>query len=264
MDLYEVTVGRFRKFVDAGKGTKAAPPANGSGALPTVAGSGWHSTWDNRLWPNTAALKAGLKCDPNTNLHTWTDNPGGNESRPINCVSWHTAFAFCIWDGGRLATNAEWQYAATGGSEQREYPWSSPPSSRDIGCSRASFGCGAFGTLWDACGDGTAGCATTDFIVVGTKPGGNGRWGQADLSGNVREWVRDSTGPTPVPCNDCVFLEIPVGYANIQTKMARGGQYSSTPAPPGGINPLANNGAAFDSPEVQGNMASGIRCVRTP
>jgi len=33
--------------------------------------------------------------------------------------------AFCIWDGGFLAGEAEWNYAAAGGSEQRSYPWGS-------------------------------------------------------------------------------------------------------------------------------------------
>ncbi|WP_438023210.1 formylglycine-generating enzyme family protein [Sorangium sp. So ce233] len=48
---------------------------------------------------------------------------GENEARPIRCVSWSVAFAFCAWDGGRLPTEAEWNHASAGGSEQREYPW---------------------------------------------------------------------------------------------------------------------------------------------
>jgi len=40
LDTYEVTVGRFRKFVMAGQGTQANPPVSGVGTHPKIAGSG--------------------------------------------------------------------------------------------------------------------------------------------------------------------------------------------------------------------------------
>ena len=42
----------------------------------------------------------------------------------MNCISAQAAQAFCAWDGGRhLASEAQWEYAASGRGEERIYPW---------------------------------------------------------------------------------------------------------------------------------------------
>ncbi|WP_437754310.1 formylglycine-generating enzyme family protein [Sorangium sp. So ce1389] len=138
LDRYEITVGRFRAFVNAGMGTQASPPGDGTGAHPKIPGSGWNPAWNTKLPPNTAALKSALTCFVH---QSWTDTAGSNETRPVNCLDWYMAFAFCAWDGGRLATEAEWNYAASGGSEHRYYPWSQPATSTTIDDSYAVY-CG--------------------------------------------------------------------------------------------------------------------------
>ena len=186
LDKYEITVGRFRAFVNAGMGTQNRPPRDGAGAHPKIAGSGWNPGWNAKLAADTAALTSSLKCFESYQI--WTDTPGGEEGKPQNCLDWYTAFAFCVWDGGRLATEAEWNYAASAGSEQRYYPWSSPPTSTTIDDSYAVY------------------CSRTCRLQnVGSRsPKGDGKWGQSDLGGNAWEWVLDfGGGAYPMPCHEC-------------------------------------------------------------
>ena len=202
LDKYEITVGRFRQFVNAGMGTQASPPAAGAGE--GIPGSGWDTTWKTNLAATTAALTTNLKCY--AGYQTWTDTAGSNESMPVNCLDWYTAFAFCAWDGGRLPTEAEWNYAAAGGSDQRYYPWSVPATSTTIDDSYAVY-----------CGGS---CNSTQN--VGSKsPTGDGRWGQTDLAGNVWEWTLDWYDTYQVLCNNCANIT----DASASYRVVRGGYF---------------------------------------
>jgi formylglycine-generating enzyme required for sulfatase activity len=211
LDAYEVTVGRFRQFVNAGMGTQASPPLDGAGArtLDGMANQGgWDPTWNASLTANTAALVAAVKCNPT--LQTWTDAPGGNEALPMTCITWYEAFAFCAWDNGFLPTEAEWNYAAAGGSEQRTYPWSNPASSLAVDCTYANYS------------DSTTHCVSSPlggFNRVGSEsPKGDGKYGQADLAGNIWERTLDwYQSPYGDPCNDCADLTV------AQFRVNRGG-----------------------------------------
>jgi formylglycine-generating enzyme required for sulfatase activity len=179
LDKYEVTVGRFRTFVAAYDTFK---PAIGDGAMPDKPDSGWRSEWSTSLTknvPDRGTLETEISCGGGS--YTLLPGvPAEHEKLPMGCLRLEVAYAFCIWDGGRLPSLIEWNYVAAGGALQRPYPWS--PSGPEVppDATRARYGC-------------TEECNASKMIEVGALPLGNGLWGHSDLAGNVWEWLRDST-----------------------------------------------------------------------
>jgi len=242
LDKYEVTVGRFRAFIEDGQGTQAKHPAAGAGAHAKIPGSGWQASWNTDLPVGTAELVVGLKCDPEPFvMQTWTDEPGVNENRPINCITWYEAMAFCVWDGGRLPTEAEWNYAAAGAEQQRAYAWSNPGSLTTIDSAHASVDC---------LGDGVPSCTLADLVPVGTKPLGDGLWGQSDLTGNVSEWTLDWSAPYESTCADCANLSV------ASKRVLRGGSFLDFPK---GARTGVRAGSQVPT---AGSLVRGIRCAR--
>ncbi|WP_437670080.1 formylglycine-generating enzyme family protein [Sorangium sp. So ce131] len=241
LDRYKITVGRFREFVKDGRGVQANPPMVGVGAHPRVSGTGWHQNWKNYLALTTAELKAALHCDLH-GISTWTDEPGPNETLPINCINWYEAFAFCAWDGGRLPSEAELNYAAAGGDWQREYPWGS-----GIDGEHAVYRCTADGSV---AGD----CTLNDILPVGSMPLGDGRWGHSDLAGNLWEWAMDWWSEELfLPCLDCVFI----GADTELRRVTRGGSFR---APEGDLRVAERDKSGHE--DRVNNI--GARCARDP
>jgi sulfatase modifying factor 1 len=248
LDKYEVTVGRFRRFARAWK--QGWLPAPGAGKHTHVdAGQGLASSEDPALhelgWlasdnDNVAPTDANLACD--AIYSTWTSEAGAGENLPATCVNWYEAYAFCIWDGGFLPSEAETEYAEAGGSQQRKFPWGSmDPGTTN---SYALYGC--------YYPNGVGICAGLANIgPVGTASQGSGAWGQVDLAGSVWEWDLDSYDAYVVPCSDCATLEAG------SSRVIRGGNFSSDTS-----SLLPPNRSSF--PPTDRSSALGIRCAREP
>src|SRR5208283_3361813 len=114
----------------------------------------------------------------------WGILAGGHESLPINCVNWWESFAFCIWDRGFLPSEAEWEYAAAGGSQEREYAWgTTAPGTANM---YAIYGC-----FYPSSSGTCAASGVSSVAPVGTAALGAARWGQLDLIGDLWEWTLD-------------------------------------------------------------------------
>lgn len=192
LDKFEVTVGRMRQFVIDFEQFKLDLQDGDGKSTHIAADVGWRTTYE--LPTSKDDFIAKLKCDGEA---TWSDTLSDNNELPINCVTYNVAYAFCIWDGGRLPTEAEWEFAATGGAEKRPYPWGGP----DVTTEYANY-------------------SSEAPLAPGSKPLGNGRWDQADLAGNLAEWVLDYNGGYPESCQDCV------NAASASTRVFRGGAYA--------------------------------------
>jgi sulfatase modifying factor 1 len=214
LDTFEVTVGRFRKFVEAYQ-----VPTEGVGAHSKVPNSGWRTAWASLIAPDAAQLRSNLDCGKA--YQTWTADPGGNEALPINCVTWFEAFAFCAWDGGRLPSEAEWEFASTGGHENRPYPWglTNPDDTLANYCQSM---------MVVTCND------SPQFVSPGgTTPLGKARWEHQDLGGNVWEWTKDwfSEGWYGNPgCTNCINTDAPgttcIPAVGKEARVARGGSFN--------------------------------------
>jgi formylglycine-generating enzyme len=260
LDKYLVTVGRFRQFVNAWNNGSGWMPAAGSGKHTHLNGGqglmnvgpaggyelGWNTSDNGNIAPTDTGL---MKCGA---YSTWTSAVGSQEDLPINCVYWEEAYAFCIWDGGFLPSEAEWGYAAAGGDQQRQYPW----GTADPGTNNqyAIYGGGSIDCYYPS---GTlAACAGASNIApVGHAPQGAGLWGQQDMAGELDEWNLDSYNNNGfvVPCADCVYLTT---IATTFGRVGRGGSFFYGSASL--LTSTRNN--AWSSRYTM----FGFRCARTP
>ncbi len=172
-----------------------------------------------------------------------------NREMPIVNVTWEEAQAYCEWAGGRLPTEAEWEYAARAGSTEARYApldeiaWCADNSGRERVDSAKLWSEDQANFFKRLVANGNA-----------TKEGGQKRangFGLYDTLGNVYEWVSDWYDENyylDSPSQD------PQGPATGQNRVQRGGAWFETSR---GTRVSYRFG---QNPEIR-VPAYGLRCV---
>ncbi len=166
MGRTEVTLEAFLTFVAQ------------TGRQTTAEMDGWSPLFDGRQ----VVRKEGM---------SWR-SPGFDQGpkHPVVVVSWYDAEAFCAWSGGRLPTEAEWEYAARGGEDGKKFVWGNDPTPVASGVNQANVADESakrvYGS-WTIVPGYDDGYIQTSPVATFAPNG----FGLHDMGGNVAEWCSD-------------------------------------------------------------------------
>lgn len=151
---------------------------------------------DRALWSDEGWAWLGGKDVARLPLHCQGDVP----EHPRMCLTWYEAEAYAAWRGGRLPTEAEWEYAARG-ADSSVYPWG---DEFEIELANVVNSVGP--------------------KPVGSYPAGKSWVGALDMAGNAMEWVADWLDPAYYAASPA---QDPTGPASGTVKVEKGGWWGS-------------------------------------
>jgi eukaryotic-like serine/threonine-protein kinase len=225
IDEYEVTVAAYKACSDTGRCKRA----------------GTTNEWDG------IADKERKAFDPLCNIR----DPDGHARHPINCVDWEMSDKFCHEQGGRLPTEAEWEFAARG-PDGRKYPWGDddPGANHLNACGKECVAWGVKnGIELQAMYDVDDGFANT--APVGSFPKGASRYGVKDVVGNVWEWTADWYGDYAKD-----EAKDPKGPAEGTKRVIRGGAWN------GGFASWVRPTFRYKDAPAKRSYGIGFRCAK--
>ena len=162
------------------------------------------------------------------------DDPAYNgDYYPVAGIPWKDAVDYCVWAGGRLPNEIEWEYAAKG-TVGVIYPWGN-----EFACERGNF--------WESCSqceDGYSGPAP-----VGSFPSGASWCGAMDMAGNTWEWVGDAYDEYSIR-----YQASSASQHSEELRILRGGSWGYCPA-------FVRTTYRYSVTPEANYLAVGFRCV---